>query len=300
MKDIDKSDLQAIRDLAVASFSMEESLEFSPFKLIPDGFKAINLESFRHCPARKRGVTHVADVESFNRYFNDHSNQNSRIYADLTKPEFVGVIDDHPAGPEINQANWGDHTVVLRPARSLEWKRWTDYDRKVMTQLDFDRFLQENAADIVEGDVEDVVGTARCIQVRESHIYWQEARLQEGTTETGCNIETEGTMQGSENRRVPFEFCIRAPIFLNGIVYTIRCFLRYRKTPDGVMFFYEMHRREPAELFALKVILTEIQHGLPGIKDDPDDVTNIDPSGRKPFHGTKIRPILGRPPSDRG
>lgn len=300
MTDMDKSAVDAIRDLTTASIGINDRSDIAPFSVLPAEFRLEKLEPLMAAPLRKRGTSRVADVESFNRYFLTHQNDDSRVYADIDRPEVVGILDDHPAGSDSALANWGDHTVVFRPSYSAEWRRWTAGDGKVMTQTDFARFLEENSIDIIEPASADVLDTARGLEVRESHNFRQATRLQDGAIQFAYDVEAEGTVKGRDNLRVPSEFTICVPIFFNSVYYKVRCFLRYRKSPNGVAFFYEIHRREAAELDAFKIILDEIQHGVAGPADGEGDDTDTDDSGRRPFAGTGVAPLLGAPPSARG
>ena len=295
-----KTDAQTVARLAAAAVDVKHPEGMAPFAVVPDGYSVEHLEHLMVAPQRKRGQVEVADVTSFNRYFNLHAGSASRIYADPTGPQIHGVLDDHPAGSATDMASWGDHQVIYRPGYSAEWKRWTGADGKAMSQADFARFLEENSIDIVEPAAADVLDTARGLEIRESHNFRQATRLQDGSVQLAYDVEAEGTVKGRDNLRIPSEFTICVPIFFNSVFYKVRCFLRYRKSPQGVAFFYEIHRRDAAELDAFQVILDEVEHGVAGPDDGDQGDTATDEAGRKPFAGTGITPLLGRPPRDRG
>lgn len=294
---------QTARDLAAAVVGPQQPKDSKPFVVVPDGYKVEDIEGHLAKPMRKRGSVQVADTESFNRYFNVHKNAASTIYADKSGPKIVGVFNDHGT----SEPAWTDHRVRYHPPYSEEWRRWTGFDGKVMDQIDFARFLEENAIDIVEPASADVMDTAQGLQIRENVNFRSAQRLFDGSAQLTYDKEVDGTVQGRENLKIPTEFTICVPIFFNGMFYKVRCLLRYRKAGGGVKFFYEIHRRAEAELDAFKLILDEIENGgAPRVptKDDGDgERANADKDAEQTaeaegFAGTGVRPLLGTPPTD--
>jgi len=119
----------------------------TPVVIIPKGYQAVVMarelfDRWRGRPDRKAGMFQFGDVESFIRYFNEHKEAGSRVFAKISDggAKFYGIINFHGDEPSFN-----DHKCAIELTPTLEWTVWLQNAKKQFTQTQFATFLEENS-----------------------------------------------------------------------------------------------------------------------------------------------------------
>lgn len=119
----------------------------APVVIVPQGYKseilsAAAVEKWLPKPFRKTGDFEFADADSFIRYFLEHRDANSRIFAEISDSggTFKGILNFHGSDPSFN-----DHVCSFGLEMTTEWARWCEFNKKNMSQVEFATFLEENA-----------------------------------------------------------------------------------------------------------------------------------------------------------
>ena len=223
-----------------------EIVEGNPFLLVPEGFKApIDLEKTLPNPLRKRGTVTLNDADSFIRYTKDQGapqpNTSTRIYCETNyvngNVRFVGVLNDYDA-----EAHWQDFRSMYEPPKAEEWKTWVGNNKKVMDQMAFALFIEDNLKDIAG---ESPSGTqmlemAKSLEIKHDHRVKSAVRTQSA----GISLEYVATDDAATVERMTVfdRFSIGIAPFFNGQAYKVDARLRYRIGNGTVQFWFELIR----------------------------------------------------------
>lgn len=197
-------------------------------------------------PSRiRQGVT-LQTVDSLVDYVNRFKQDDTVLFADIAASSILALIDyHHPADDELpHEADFVEHRARLTLPFSVEWLTWTAIDGKLMSQLAFARFLEENSADIEAPSGADLLEACRDLQANRKVNFTKAVR----TSSNNENFEyTDETSARSRNGgiEIPSEFLLRMPIYFGGPTYSIRAFLRWELLDGaGLTLGIQLHNRE--------------------------------------------------------
>lgn len=146
-----KSNTASIEELVAATasglISPSKDNPGAPMAIVPKDYRVEiiprkGVEDWLPKPLRKTGDFVFADTDSFVRYFNEHKNEESRIFAEVsdTGGNFRGVLNFHG-----KESSFNDHVCSFRLRATHEWGTWCDHANKHMGQQAFATFLEENS-----------------------------------------------------------------------------------------------------------------------------------------------------------
>jgi uncharacterized protein YfdQ (DUF2303 family) len=224
------------------------------YAVVPTGYELKSLEEFLPHPLRVKEAVQLHETESFIEYVNEYRRPGTHIFFCQETERFVAVLDFHenPATP-----NWCDHVSSYQPTRSPEFKTWSAYDRKTMTQVDFARFLEENMPDIVEPASAHMLEVALTFEAKKSVEFSSGVRLPSGQIQFEYNEVIRGTSQKGA-MEVPEKFFLGIPIHVNEPNWRFEARLRWRLQEGKVVFWYELVRPHRQVEQALKEIRERI------------------------------------------
>ena len=235
-------------------------------------------DAYRANPVRVKGTARMTQVESFIAAVNRFKNDNSAIFANESRstPALLAVIDyhdevllDHVDGLDISDsealARHCDHKISYAFPLSDEWKAWTSANAKPMSMVEFARFLEDRIVDVdaVEPDQlsaelqrffsatgkSSIAGPSRLmalatgLKINEASVVHEVRNLSSG--EGQVSFTSEHKDDSGKLVDVPGMFIICIPVFQRSpAVYRIAARLRYRKTSDGLTFWYELWRSD--------------------------------------------------------
>ena len=239
--------------------------ELSPVEnAVPDGWKIESSENLQSTPSRKKANVSLNNDQGFIDYMKRHGSlASATIWCEADYPKgvvnYTGIVNDH--AQEQHGQHWRDHIAKLVPAKSVEWQRWVDKDRKSFCQPDFAAFIEENLGDIasLEGfpSGSAMLQMATNLEIAQDSTIKSAIRLQSG----GVRMEyvEDSNAETVKSMEVFSKFALGLPVFWAGAAYMIEARLKYRLAAGRLTFFYELHRPDKVLEDAAKTMTANIQ-----------------------------------------
>lgn len=221
-------------------------------------------------PRYRRGAAAMTSVDSFIAHVVRFGDEDSAVFADDRRdaPKLTAVLDYHRADKDGTHGAYrhGKHRTTFAFPLSDEWKAWTKANSSVMSMGQFALFLEDRIGDIaiagddfpedvlrfvnVNGGVDSIADYATLVELSRGLKVYEQANVEEATNLSSgeghirfsVEHETRGRTGGTV--KVPTMFFIAIPIFKKGPFYRIGARLRYRKTPEGVKFWFDLYRED--------------------------------------------------------
>lgn len=222
--------------------------------IVPEGFKALEVDSpFALPPRIRQGIT-VDERASLVAYVNRFSDQRSILIADYDAGRIAARLDYHGAKEDGLDPNPGEHnaTLVLRP--SEEFRRWNAIQGKRLEQADFAAFLEENAEDIVDPAPAVMIEISRDLEATQGVVFKSSTRLENG--DRGFVYETETRTKGEVV--VPRQFTLEIPLWQGEEPTQLRCAFRWQVSGGGLLLGFEWRRVE----YQRRAYFTEIAYQI--------------------------------------
>lgn len=275
-----------------------------------DGVHALPPSFFddvREAPLFRRGTAALTRIESFISHVNRFGDGDTVVFADDSRsaPKLTAVLDYHRAdqnevdedGKAFRQHGdyrHGKHRTTFAFPLSDEWKAWNAANGKVMSMGDFATFLEDRLADIAgagddypehverlvaESGGADRIATyaglmelARGLHVYENAQVEEAVNLASGEGSIRFSVEHETRTAKGGSVKVPRLFFIAIPVFNKGAFYRIAARLRYRKTVEGVKFWFDLYRADLSfdHAFAESVAKVEDETSKPVLYGSPE------------------------------
>lgn len=251
-------------------------------------------DDYRDQPKRRRGVAQLTKLDSFIDHVNRFKDPDSALFASdsRSQPSLAAVLDYHRSGSEADP-RFGDHRTVHRFPLSDEWTAWTGKNAQSMKMATFAAFLEDRIVDVVDliagedapgedlqkfinicgGSVASpakLVELSRGLHVFEAAVCTETVNLSSG--EGQIAFESEHRDAAGNKLKVPGLFLIAIPVFKHGDFYRIAARLRYRKTNEGLMFWFELWRADNAfdNAFSNAVERARVETDLPLFYGQPE------------------------------
>lgn len=240
-----------------------------PVVLCHDGLRPVPKSVFADYldhPERRTGTAAMTRLESFIEHVLRFKDMESVVFAkdDRNAPGLTAVLDYHDAG-SYGTPRFGAHRTTFHFPLSDEWKTWNKFNGTKMTMVEFAEFLEErvNDIDLVESrddlneDIQRFIGAtgldkiaspsrlielSRNLQIHETSTIKAVQNLSTG--EGVLRFESEHTDGAGAPVDVPGLFVICIPVFAHDGYYRIAARLRYRKAPEGVIFWFDLWRTD--------------------------------------------------------
>lgn len=173
------------------------------------------------------------------------------LLADIDKNSIRAVIDYHAP----DKADRAAHSATMALPFSVEWQTWTGIDGKMMDQLEFARFLEENAGDIVRPSGADLLEVCRDLQAVRKVDFRKAVRTSSDNESFEYTDETTaGTKKGDVE--VPTKFALEIPVYFGEGVTGVQAFLRWRLEEGvGLKLGVKLHRAEHVRQAVFKQIV---------------------------------------------
>ncbi|WP_267395547.1 MULTISPECIES: DUF2303 family protein [unclassified Sphingomonas] len=224
----------------------------------------------RDHPRFRRGSAAMTSLDSFIAHVNRFGDQDSAVFADDRReaPKLTAVLDYHEADADGEHGLYrhGKHRTTFAFPLSDEWKAWTKANGAVMTMGQFALFLEDRIGDIaiagdefpddvlrfvnVNGGTESIADFATLVELSRGLKVYEQANVEEATNLASgeghirFSLEHETRNRTGGTIKVPTMFFIAIPIFNKGPFYRIGARLRYRKTAEGVKFWFDLYRAD--------------------------------------------------------
>lgn len=263
-------------------------------------------DAYRFSPRDRRGTATMTRIESFIAHVLRFADKDSAIFAneDRKAPSLTAVLDYHD---RVNDGEGADavtysgalprhcrHRSVFAFPLSDEWKAWMAKNGQPMAMVEFAAFLEDHIVDVEAVDSDTVFGEAlqRFIKTVPNGAIASPTRLM--ALATGLKVNEASTVQEVRNLSsgeaqvqftsehkdadgqplaIPGLFIITIPVFAGSTtVYRIAARLRYRKTPSGITFWYDLWRTDLVfdDAFTEACMRVRVSTGLPLFYGQPE------------------------------
>lgn len=218
-----EDNIQAVIDAARVTGAARELVTVGAIQhwLIPTSqgavTKEISLETGLAAPARKRGNVQVFDAPSFNAILEANAEAgNITIYIsrDANDPKIVAVLNGNGEGGEaFGGPGWGDFRAEILFRFTPQWLKWKAIDGKMLPQLAFAEFIEDNLGDIVSPAGADMLEIAQELSAKRSVDFKSNVRLADGRLQFQ-NIEDIAAQVGVGQIAIPPTITLGiAPVF---------------------------------------------------------------------------------------
>lgn len=188
------------------------------------------------------------DPVAFAEYVVRFADASSRIFYDLKAMVFTAVLDYHrfpgDSHTGVEVARFGDHVATLQLRQSPEWGIWATKSEQAMGQNAFAEFLEDNARDIVEPSIAEMMGVATGLAATSNATFRSAINQENGTVNFQFDENVAGTVKGS-NKAIPTAFKIGIRPFMGSQRYPVECKLRYRLKEGSLALHYKALQLDP-------------------------------------------------------
>lgn len=171
----------------------------------------IDLEAGLSLPVRKRGLVQVFDAVSFNAILEANADYTPTIYInrDANAPAIVGVLN----GNDVNGPGWGDFRAEIVFRFTPQWLKWKALDGKMIGQVEFAEFIEENLGDVVSPAGADMLEIAQDLSAKRSVDFKSNVRLADGRLQFQ-NVENMEAQVGAGQIAIPTSITLGvAPVY---------------------------------------------------------------------------------------
>lgn len=180
------------------------------------------------------------------------------LFASIKDDRIVGVVDYHESDDSGGTAMFGAHRVTLQLVRSLEWQAWAQADGKMVGQMEFVNFLEENREDIRSPDAASLLEISRDLQaIRKADF---RSVVREGSQNYKIEFASATTASArKENVSVPAEFALGLPVYFGGEVVEMRALLRWKLTDENKLLLgFKLLRSERVRQSVFQQIVADV------------------------------------------
>lgn len=252
-------DAATIADLARKASVVQSvtSMDGREHLIIPDGYSAKDVTDphglYPRPPAYIKQIVEVQTLDSLVEYVNAFKTPHTKLFADIMGNSITGLIDYHQEdGKAANVA----HAVTMALQFSEEWKLWTGIDGKLMDQLSFARFLEENHPDIAAPNAAELIEVTRDLHANRNIKFTKVVRTDtDNENFTAEDTTSLGSRSGSGTVELPRQFTLRIPVYFGESAIDMTAFLRWKVGDDGMQLGIKMWRPEHVRQAMFKEIV---------------------------------------------
>lgn len=227
------------------------------YAIVPDGYQLTDITpagagtTARPDVIRQKATLQTAD--SLVDYLTKYKGADTTLFADIAANALVGAIDYHGA----TQAGLNVHQATMKLPFSLEWQLWSGIDGKDLSQLEFARFLEENAIDVVDPDAATLLETVRDLQAVEIENTSARARTETDHIDISFEHSVNAVTQ-SGKLSIPKSFKLMIPVYFGEPPTLITGALRWNKIQGQIKFGIKLLRAEQARIDEFKRVVGDI------------------------------------------
>lgn len=202
-------------------------------------------------PLIAQGVT-LQSLDSLVGYANRFKTDDTLLFADIKASSIHAALDYHGPGKAAHLR----HSAHMALPFSEEWKTWTEANGKLVSQLQFARFLEENAGDIVAPSGADLLEVCRDIQAVRKVDFTKAVRTASDNESFEYVDETTATTRKG-NVEIPTKFKLEIPVYFGEAAVSLFAFLRWNLVEGhGLQLGVQLHRAEHVRQAVFKDIVT--------------------------------------------
>lgn len=224
--------------------------------------QTVDLESHLRTPLRSRGSVSVHDPSDFARYVKRLAApfpETTSVWADIDKSAVTAVLDDHA---DVNIPGWRSHTVSLALQSDPDWTAWTARDNKLVSQVEFAEFLEQQMHTVIQPAAADIYEVATTLQAKRTLSFNSGVRLKSGDVQFSFTEETKASAGTAGKLDIPDTFTLRLAPFAYTPPVELTAKLRYRIHDGDLKIGYKLLRPAEIKRDAFSAIVGEIRGQL--------------------------------------
>jgi len=193
----------------------------------------------------------LQNADALKGYLNRFKGDTTIMFADVSISRIVGAIDYH--GPA--KAALVSHKATLDLPYSEEWKTWSGINGQLKPQLEFARFVEENAPDIKAPDAGTLLDAVRDLQARRNVNFIQAVRTASDNESFEFTDNTEARTK--DDLELPTKFMLSIPVYFGDAPVEVPAFLRWKLDEGKLLLGIKLHRAEHIRQAAFNLIVTD-------------------------------------------
>lgn len=213
------------------------------FLIVPSGFTEKEVsDAYGLKLAKPKYIKQTVTIETADSlvdYVNRFKGNDTILMADISANSIVALLDYHTKDAAAHVA----HRARLHLPFSEEWSLWTRISGKLMPQLEFARFIEENAADVRAPDAGELLDACRDLQVRRKVNFIKAVRTTSDNENFEYSEETSAT-QKKGDLELPTKFKLGLPVYFGDAETEVYAFLRWRLDEGALTLGVALHRTE--------------------------------------------------------
>lgn len=243
----------ARKAMSPTSVKIEDGREFL---VVPDGATirdvsdehSLNVTKPRYI---KQAVT-LQTQDSLVEYVNRFKGDETVLFADIGANAILATVDYHAKEKAAHVA----HRAMLTLPFSEEWGLWTRISGKLMSQLEFARFLEENGADVRAPDAAELLEACRDLQAHRKVNFVKAVRTSSDNENFEYTDETKATTKAGIE--LPTKFKLGLPVYFGEPDTEVYAFLRWKLDDGQLNLGIQLHRAEHVRQAVFKQIVAGV------------------------------------------
>lgn len=231
-------------------------------------------------PSRVAASVVVETQDSLVDYVRDFKGTGTRMFASIASNVIVAVLDYHSgrtdavADMTVNgvegtsrkpddmadftaDPDHGQHVATLKLPYSEQWVTWTTQDGKLVDQLAFARFIQENAPDIETPDGATLLELVRDLRGSRTKKFTGDVNM--AAARDGFAYEDRTDLRSAGELHVPDAFTLRLPVYFGGESVAVQAQLRFDVSDEGKLALgFKLLRREAIRQATFKGVVGDV------------------------------------------
>ena len=239
------------------------------FLIVPQGFSEKEVsDAYGLKLAKPRYIKQTVTIETADSlvdYVNRFKGADTMLFAEISANRIVALVDYHAS----KEAAHVSHRAKMELPFSEEWQLWTSISGKLKPQLEFARFIEENAADIRAPSAGELLDACRDLQVHRKVNFTKAVRTQSDNENFEFTNETNVTSRASGGLELPTKFVLGLPVYFGDAEVELHAFLRWAIEPEKgqLSLGIQLHRVEHVRQDVFKNIVQEVadRTGCPAV-----------------------------------
>lgn len=277
------TEAETIADLATkaAGASIVASVAAREFLIVPSSAtyeEITDPHGLKPAPAYARQRVTLETRDALVDYVSRYKTDDTLLFAEIATSSIVAIVDYHPAMLDDKGAAMDilggtcAHRATLKLPFSEEWKLWTNIDGRLMPQLEFARFLEENGADVHAPSGAELLEVCRDLQGRRKVNFTRAVRTASDNESFEFTDESEARTKGGIE--LPTRFLLKIPVYFGEADTEIYAFLRWKIAPEegGLALGIALNRKEHVRQAVFKQIAFDVAErtGRPVVFGKPE------------------------------
>lgn len=213
-----------------------------------------------------QGVT-LTEPASLAAYANRFTTATGALFGSVATGVIVAALDYHNPTADSDgvttadgpKATHNEHRATLTLQPSEEWKTWTGQNGKMVSQLEFARFIEENSPDIVTPTGADLLEIARDFHAVRAAEFRQIVRTDSDNERLEFSDGTvAGASSGGKMVDVPTTFTIAIPVYFGEPKVTLVARFRWAQEQTGLKLGLKLDRLENVRQAEFRRIMNDL------------------------------------------